>query len=105
MSLRRFFAGLGPGMIMAATAIGTSHIVLAPVAGARFGFDLLWLILFAHVFKYPAFEFGALHWLCPLNSPKLESLGGFQVGSFQLSRWPCCSVRRRSAGVIHAQVR
>jgi Mn2+/Fe2+ NRAMP family transporter len=51
--------GLGPGMIMAATAIGTSHIVLAPVAGARYGFDLLWLILFAHLFKYPAFEFGA----------------------------------------------
>lgn len=44
---------------MAATAIGTSHIVLAPVAGARYGFDLLWLILFAHLFKYPAFEFGA----------------------------------------------
>ena len=59
MKLRRFLAGLGPGMIMAATAIGTSHIVLAPVAGARFGFDLLWLVLFAHLFKYPAFEFGA----------------------------------------------
>ena len=59
MSLRRFLAGLGPGMIMAGTAIGTSHIVLAPVAGARFGFDLLWLVLFAHLFKYPAFEFGA----------------------------------------------
>jgi Mn2+/Fe2+ NRAMP family transporter len=54
-----FLRGLGPGMIMAATAIGTSHIVLAPVAGARFGFDLLWLVLFAHLFKYPAFEFGA----------------------------------------------
>jgi Mn2+/Fe2+ NRAMP family transporter len=46
-------------MILAATAIGTSHIVLAPMAGARFGFDLLWLVLFAHLFKYPAFEFGA----------------------------------------------
>ena len=59
MDLRRSLARLGPGMIMAATAIGTSHIVLAPVAGARFGFDLLWVILLAHVFKYPAFEFGA----------------------------------------------
>lgn len=59
MGLRRSLARLGPGMIMAATAIGTSHIVLAPVAGARFGFDLLWVILLAHVFKYPAFEFGA----------------------------------------------
>jgi len=59
LKLRRFLSGLGPGMIMAATAIGTSHIILAPVAGARFGFDLLWLVLFAHLFKYPAFEFGA----------------------------------------------
>ena len=59
MSVRRSLARLGPGIIMAATAIGTSHIVLAPVAGARFGFDLLWIILFTHVFKYPAFEFGA----------------------------------------------
>ena len=59
MGFRQFLGRLGPGMIMAATAIGTSHIVLAPVAGARFGYDLLWLILFAHLFKYPAFEFGA----------------------------------------------
>lgn len=43
---------------MAATAIGTSHLILSPVAGARFGYDLLWLVLFSHLFKYPAFEFG-----------------------------------------------
>jgi len=43
---------------MAATAIGTSHLVLSPVAGARFGYELLWLVLVSHVFKYPAFEFG-----------------------------------------------
>ncbi len=45
---------LGPGMIMAATAIGTSHLVLSPVAGARFGYGLVWLVLAAHLFKYPA---------------------------------------------------
>ena len=49
---------LGPGIIMAATAIGTSHLILSPVAGARFGYELMWLVLFSHVFKYPAFEFG-----------------------------------------------
>jgi Mn2+/Fe2+ NRAMP family transporter len=43
---------------MAATAIGTSHLVLSPLAGARFGYDLLWLVLVSHLFKYPAFEFG-----------------------------------------------
>ncbi len=43
---------------MAATAIGTSHLILSPVAGARFGYELIWLVLVSHVFKYPAFEFG-----------------------------------------------
>jgi Mn2+/Fe2+ NRAMP family transporter len=46
-------------MIVAATAIGSSHIVLAPVAGARYGYALIWLVLFSHFFKYPAFEFAA----------------------------------------------
>jgi Mn2+/Fe2+ NRAMP family transporter len=52
-----FFRQLGPGIVVAATAIGASHIVMSPVAGARFGFDLLWVILFAHLLKYHAFEF------------------------------------------------
>lgn len=56
--LNRLRRSLGPGMIMAATAIGASHIVLSPVAGARFGYELIWLVLFSHFFKYPAFEFG-----------------------------------------------
>jgi Mn2+/Fe2+ NRAMP family transporter len=49
---------LGPGLVVAATAIGASHLVLVPTAGARFGYALLWVIPFAHLFKYPAFEFG-----------------------------------------------
>lgn len=43
---------------MAATAIGASHLVLAPTAGAAFGYALLWAIPFSHLFKYPAFDFG-----------------------------------------------
>lgn len=49
---------IGPGMVLAATAIGASHLVLAPTAGAAYGYALLWLVLFTHVFKYPAFDFG-----------------------------------------------
>lgn len=49
---------LGPGLVMAATAIGASHLVLAPTAGAAFGYTLLWLVPFTHLFKYPAFDFG-----------------------------------------------
>ena len=57
-SLKRIEASLGPGMIVAATAIGTSHIILSPVAGARFGYALIWLVVFSHLFKYPTFDFG-----------------------------------------------
>lgn len=49
---------LGPGILLAATSIGASHLVLSPQAGALFGFDLLWLVLLAHLVKYPAFEAG-----------------------------------------------
>lgn len=49
---------LGPGILLAATSIGASHLVLSPQAGAFFGYQLLWLILAAHVLKYPAFESG-----------------------------------------------
>ncbi len=49
---------LGPGILLAATSIGASHLVLSPQAGALFGFDLLWLVLVAHLLKYPAFELG-----------------------------------------------
>lgn len=38
--------------------MGASHLVLSPQAGALFGYELLWLVLVAHLFKYPAFEFG-----------------------------------------------
>jgi len=55
--IKRVLKSLGPGMIMAATAIGAGDMILSPVAGARYGFDLMWLVLFAHLFKYPAFEF------------------------------------------------
>ncbi|RME27398.1 MAG: divalent metal cation transporter, partial [Deltaproteobacteria bacterium] len=41
---------LGPGILLAATSIGASHLVLSPQAGARFGYSLLWLVLASHLF-------------------------------------------------------
>lgn len=70
---------LGPGMVMAATAIGASHVILSPVAGARFGYDLIWLVLFSHFFKYPAFEFG----------PRLAIANGYSlIRAYQLVPGP-----------------
>jgi Mn2+/Fe2+ NRAMP family transporter len=62
-------------MIVAATAIGTSHIVLSPVAGARFGYALIWLVLFSHLFKYPAFDFGPRFAI----ANRVSLIGGFQA--------------------------
>ena len=55
---RNLWQRLGPGILLAATSVGASHLVLSPQAGALFGYSLLWLVLAAHLFKYPAFEFG-----------------------------------------------
>ncbi len=55
---RPYMRMLGPGLLLAATSIGGSHLVLASTAGARFGYELLWLVLVSHLFKYHAFEFG-----------------------------------------------
>lgn len=49
---------LGPGIIMAAAAIGVSHLVQSTRAGAEYGFALAWAVLLANLFKYPFLEFG-----------------------------------------------
>lgn len=48
-------AQLGPGILLAATSIGASHILMSPEAGARFGYALVWLVLITHLIKYQAF--------------------------------------------------
>lgn len=50
---------LGPGLLFASTAIGVSHLVQSTRAGADYGYALLWAVVIANLFKYPAFEFGA----------------------------------------------
>lgn len=49
---------LGPGLIMAAAAVGVSHLVQSTRAGADFGFTLVWAVILANIFKYPFLEFG-----------------------------------------------
>jgi len=49
---------LGPGLLWAGAAIGVSHLVQSTRAGANYGFALVWAVLLANLFKYPAFEFG-----------------------------------------------
>ncbi|MDX1673143.1 MAG: Nramp family divalent metal transporter, partial [Balneolaceae bacterium] len=49
---------LGPGLLIAAAAIGVSHLVQSTRAGANYGFALVWAVVLANLFKYPFLEFG-----------------------------------------------
>ncbi|MEM7501515.1 MAG: divalent metal cation transporter [Pseudomonadota bacterium] len=48
---------LGPGMMLAASSVGVSHLVFSTQAGARYGLSLIPVILLVVLFKYPAFRF------------------------------------------------
>ena len=56
--MQGFLQSLGPGLILAGTSIGVSHVVQSTRAGAVFGFELVTVILLANLIKYPFFEFG-----------------------------------------------
>ena len=53
------FKAMGPGILMAAAAIGASHLVASTRAGAEFGWQLAWVILAVNLLKYPFFAAGA----------------------------------------------
>ncbi len=57
-SLRILIKNLGPGLLFASMAIGTSHLVLSTKAGAQYGWVMIIPIVLANVLKYPFFEFG-----------------------------------------------
>ena len=49
---------IGPGLLFASSAIGTSHLVLSTRAGAHHGLIFFWIILAILILKYPIYEFG-----------------------------------------------
>lgn len=55
---RNLLYSIGPGLLFASSAIGTSHLVLATRAGAHHGMVYFWIILLALILKYPFYEFG-----------------------------------------------
>jgi len=56
--LKSVLKNLGPGLLFASMAIGTSHLVLSTKAGAQYGWLMVIPILLANILKYPFFEFG-----------------------------------------------
>lgn len=48
---RTFRYAFGPGLVMAAAAIGVSHLVQSTRAGAEYGFSLIGIVLLVNLFK------------------------------------------------------
>ncbi len=57
-SVKTLIKNLGPGLLFASMAIGTSHLVLSTKAGAQYGWVMVIPIILANVLKYPFFEYG-----------------------------------------------
>lgn len=57
-SILRAVRKLGPGILFASMAVGTSHLVLSTKAGASYGWLMILPILLANVLKYPFFQYG-----------------------------------------------
>ena len=57
-TFKTLLKNLGPGLLFASMAIGTSHLVLSTKAGAKYGWFMILPIVLANVLKYPFFEFG-----------------------------------------------
>lgn len=57
-ALKTLLKNLGPGLLFASMAIGTSHLVLSTKAGAQYGWVMVIPIILANLLKYPFFEFG-----------------------------------------------
>src|SRR3954467_10684490 len=61
----------GPGLVVAATGIGSGDVVAATVGGARYGVILLWAIALGAFFKYVLNE-GIARWQLGTGLTALE---------------------------------
>lgn len=57
-TIQQKIKSIGPGLLFASAAIGTSHLVLSTRAGAHHGMVYFWIIIIALILKYPFYEFG-----------------------------------------------
>jgi Mn2+/Fe2+ NRAMP family transporter len=61
----------GPGLVVAATGIGSGDVVAATVGGARYGVVLLWAVALGAFFKYVLNE-GIARWQLATGKTALE---------------------------------
>lgn len=58
-----FLGQFGPGIIMASSAVGGSHIIASTQAGANYGFALGFFIIVVNLLKYPFYRFAFFYTL------------------------------------------
>lgn len=75
MKKNNILSAIGPGLLFASSAIGTSHLVLSTRAGAHHGLIFIWIILAALILKYPFFEFGPRY----ANATGVSILNGYKA--------------------------
>ena len=85
--LDSFWKSLGPGVLFAGAAIGTSHLVQSTRAGAMYGLGLLAVVVLANLIKYPAYRFGPQYAASTGRSlvQGYRRLGAWVVGLYLLS--------------------
>jgi len=78
-NFQQLLKAIGPGLLFASSAIGTSHLVLSTRAGAHHGMVYFWIITIALILKYPFYEFG----------PRYANATGFSLlkGYKDQGRW------------------
>lgn len=69
--LRGYLLLLGPGLAMAATGVGAGDLVAASVAGAKYGYALIWAAAFGALLKYALNE-GLARWQLATGQTLLE---------------------------------
>ncbi|PLS67771.1 MAG: hypothetical protein CV045_11705 [Cyanobacteria bacterium M5B4] len=79
MRLPKWLASLGSGLLYAGAAVGVSHLVQSTRAGGEYGWDLLWAVVAANIFKYPFFEFGPRYAIATGQS--------LLAGYYNLGKW------------------
>lgn len=76
---------IGPGLVIAATGLGAGDLVVASVAGAKYGTAILWAVLLGALMKYVLNE-GLARWQLATGTTLLEGwvrhLPGYVSGYF-----------------------
>ncbi len=97
---------LGPGIVFAGAAIGTSHLVQSTRAGASFGLGLLLVVIVANFIKYPAFRFGPQYAAATGTSlvQGYRRLGRGVLGVFVLSELPVMVIILAATATVTAAI-